>query len=321
MESHSDGRFGPPLSRRTLLSGAGVAAAGAALGPVARRGGIAAAQAGAIGAGWTHVVGGGGSILFYNKNTGEAMTGTLGGSGFTQVEYYSGIIRFAKGYKVMVGTPSGSMLFVRPSGNGVAGTLVNGVWTLRNEYRGFAPWDVGGATRDSVFLFNWDTRQGASGTLVDGAWTYYKRYRNSFQFDYTRIGATDDSLVFYRACSRQPAKSGTLENGVWSLVYPFHFEEFNTVGGQFLCYQAEVGAGDTLLVLSSTPQQGETGYHGVVGRLVDGAWRVDHDYVGFGLWRHAAHAGNGFVLLYDKESGLAAYGTLGGGEWSYYGTT
>jgi hypothetical protein len=57
--------------------------------------------------------------------------------------------------------------------------------------------------------------------------------------------------------------------------------------------------------------------------LENGVWQLDHIYQGFAEWTHAAHAGNGFILLYYNHGydALAAWGTLAGGEWEYYGTT
>lgn len=269
----------------------------------------------AIGGGWTHVVGGGGSILFYNKHTGSALTGTLDGRGFTPVEEYSD---FARGYEVIVGTPRGSVLFLRKAqpyeadGPAMAGTLRDGRWTVVNRYTGFAPWTDGEAAGDSVFLYNREKGHGASGTLVDGAWSYYQQYRN-FHPDFTHMTATDDSLLFHQFNSRN-AKAGTLKNGVWSFT-----NNYSDIGNapHVIDYHVSVGAGDTILLL------GYTSLNGVVGRLVDGVWRLDHNYPGFNYWTHAAHAGNGFVLLYDPDEyrSLAAWGALGGGEWRYYGTT
>jgi hypothetical protein len=189
---------------------------------------------------------------------------------------------------------------------------LNGRWTYLNKYTGFAPWTDGEAAGDSVFLYNREEGHGASGTLVDGAWSYYQEYRN-FHPDFTHLAATDDSLLFHQFNSRN-AKAGTLENGIWSFA-----NNYDDIGNapHVIDYHVSVGAGDTILLL------GWSGLNGVVGRLVDGAWRLDHNYPGFNYWTHAAHAGNGFVLLYDNDlyRSLAAWGTLGGGEWQYYGTT
>jgi len=46
-----------------------------------------------------------------------------------------------------------------------------------------------------------------------------------------------------------------------------------------------------------------TGF-GAGGRLTNGAWSYDD----FAPWTHAASAGNGFILLYNTISGLAAWG-------------
>jgi hypothetical protein len=316
MAPQSNGRFAPPLSRRTLLRGA----AGAVLAPVARRGRAAPPAGIPWVIPWKDVVGGGGSILFYDARRGNVVTGTLDGRGFTPVEEYTGATAFRKGYNVVVGTPGGSVLFVRSPhrherhGFGIAGTLLDGRWILRNEYAGFADWTNGAATRDSVFLFNRYTGLGASGTLVDGAWTYYKRYRN--WTPYSHLVATDDSLLLFKFNSRRPAMAGTLENGLWS--YANSYADIGNAPDE-MNYRLAVGAGDTLLLLKNHPLDG------VAGRLVDGAWHLDHTYpsgpTGFHRWTHAAHAGNGFVLLYDDDGEFASYGTLSGGAWSYYGTT
>jgi hypothetical protein len=270
---------------------------------------------GAIGTDWTHVVGGGGSILFYNARTGAGLAGTLDGRGFTPVEEYND---FAKGYEVVVGTPRGSVLFLRNArlyeayGLAAAGTLLNGRWTFLNQYRDFAPWTDAAASTDSLFLYNRTEALGASGTLVDGAWTYVKEYRN-FYPDYTHFAASDDSLLFYRYNSGASAKAGTLQNGVWTFANSYEQSDdawpFN--------HQVAVGAGDTLLFLKHQHDDAD----GFVGRLSNGAWQFAHMYIDFAPWTHAAHAGNGFVLLYRMADGLAAWGTLGGGEWEYYGTT
>jgi hypothetical protein len=268
----------------------------------------------AIGPGWTHVVGGGGSILFYNKSTGAGLAGTLDGRGFTPVEEYRD---FAKGYEVIVGTSRGSVLLLKnpqlySTGLGATGTLRNGRWTFLNTYRDFAPWTHGAAAGDSVFLYS-STGRGASGTLIDGAWSFYREYGNFYR-DYRRIVASDDSLMFHLSRSSSSAKVGTLKDGVWTFTN--NYPDF--VNGQLVDVNGcSVGAGDTLLLT----YWGWSNMDSFAGRLVDGAWRLDHTYRGFAEWSHAIQAGNGFVLLYDRWSGLAAWGTLGGGAWAYYGTT
>lgn len=267
------------------------------------------AVASAIGNDWTHV--GGSSILFYDRNTGDGLAGTLDGLGFTPVEASKG---FATGYDLVVGTPRGSVLFLRNSdGMGAAGTLLNGRWSFLNEYHGFAPWTNAAASADTLFLYHLTRGQGASGTLVNGAWTYYGQYR-SMERDYTHFSATDDSLLFYKFNSRASAKAGTLKNGVWTFA-----NSYPDIGNlpYVVDYHMAVGAVDTLLF------QGFTGLNFVIGTLANGAWSLKHKYPDAGYWTHAAHAGNGFILLYTGGGFDAptAWGTLIGGNWSYYGTT
>lgn len=264
-----------------------------------------------IGPDWTHVVGGNGSILFYNRRTGAGLVGTLDGRGFTAVEQHAD---FAPGYNLVAGTPRGSVLFLRnQDGLGAAGTLQNGRWSFLNQYSGFATWDNAAASADTLFLYS-RTRNGhgASGTLVGGAWHYLREY-NDFYMDYTYFAATDDSMLFYqRNAPTKDSITGTLEGGYFTFAH-----SYNDIGNlpYVVDYHVAVGAGDTLLLL------GFTNLNGATGHLVDGAWRFDHNYPGFAYWTHAAHAGNGFVLLYDEATGNAAWGTLGNGAWTYYGTT
>ena len=171
------------------------------------------------------------------------------------------------------------------------------------------------ASADTLFLYHRNRVQGASGTLVDGAWTYYRQYRGLALYPgFSHFAATDDSLLMYQFNSRLSAKAGTLKPGVWTFT-----NSYPDLGNlpYVINYLLAVGAGDTLLL------NGFSSLNFVTGTLVAGVWRLKRNDPVSVYWTDAAHAGNGFVLLYDRGGfdTPAAWGTLSGGDWTYYGTT
>ena len=190
MEPQRLARAGAKVSRRSVLTGWAIGAAGAVLGRAAPRGRMGAA---AIGTGWTHLGGGGGSLLCYNADSGAGLSGTLDGAGFTPVQEYSD---FSPGYQVLVGTPAGSLLLEPLSGLGAAGTLADDSWAFLNEYHDFAPWTHAAAASDSVLLYNRSSGLGAGGTLRDGAWSYDNRYDDFAAFSHV-ASAGNGYVLFY----------------------------------------------------------------------------------------------------------------------------
>jgi CubicO group peptidase (beta-lactamase class C family) len=299
--------FATSMSRRTVVKGAGGGVATAAIGG-------RAVPVGAIaqdpplpddpGTGWTHLVGGGGSLFFYNEDTGEGLTGTLDNTGWHAVERYTD---FKTGWNLVTCTSEGSVLLVdSTTGEGASGVLADGRWSYLVDYDDFTTgWTHLVATGDSALFYTAGTGEASSGTLVDGVWEWTTDYDDFFS-GYTHLTASDDTVLLYAEGIGFGA-SGTLVNGSWEWVGVYDdFAPGWTLQG---------GAGDSLLLLEQGSGTGASGY------LRNGAWEYTTDYTDFSPdWTHVAASGNDdFVLFYDANSGLPAWGTLAGGVWEYYG--
>lgn len=250
--------------------------------------------------GWTHLAGGGGSLLFYNANTGQALIGTLDEAGWNEGERHDD---FTLGFDIVVSTSRGSLLFLdRETSLASSGVIAAGAWSFSNDYDGLAAgWTHAAATADSALLYDAVSGHGTTGTLIDGAWTASGDALD-FGAGFTHLIGSDDSLLFSNAQSGAGA-TGTLTNGAWSVI------DLTIQVGTGWTVQA--GASDSLLL--ARPETGLS----EAGTLIGGIWRQQNGYDTLGMgWTHGAGAGNGFVVLYDANSGQAAIGTLAGGAWT-----
>ena len=303
--SRSRDSFAASVSRRTLLAAAGAATATIA-GNTAPRGVLAQPSAlpRELGEGWTHVLGGGGSLLFYNRDTGAGLGGTLDGNGWRPVETYDD---FSTGWNLVVATQEGSVLFVDTStGAGAGGMIADGRWSYLTDYSDFATnWTHAVATRDSVLFYEQGTGIGAGGTLIDGQWTHLTDYDDFFA-GYTHLTGSDDSILLYAADIGFGA-TGTLENGAWEWIGTY--DDFATD------WSLQAGTGNSLLLVEADTGRGAGGF------LWNGTWEWTSEYGDFSIgWTHVTSAGNGHVLFYDAETGRGAWGALDAGDWFHLGT-
>lgn len=121
-----------------------------------------------VGAGWTHAAASRDTLVLYNKNTGYAKTGMVGGGmywGDVKTRYVGA------GWTHLTASCDSFMLYQRSSGYRMEGRLQNGYLTETYYGPGFsAGWDLIDASCDTIhFRSGTDSGWTAAGRLVGGS--------------------------------------------------------------------------------------------------------------------------------------------------------
>jgi hypothetical protein len=155
------------------------------------------------------------SIVFYNKNTGYAVTGTLR-DGRWEPDGPSGSVEsLPPGYTNGAASRDSLVLYNRETGAGETGTFTGGEYNRTEAFQGAAGWSHVVATRDSVLFYNKDNGGGASGTLQNGVYREKRGY-DDFSTGWQSVAASFDTVVF----TRQAGAAGFPETDVaWGVLH------------------------------------------------------------------------------------------------------
>lgn len=248
------------------------------------------------------------TILFYNKNTGYALTGTLRG-GVWEPDGESGSVwSLPTGYTNAAASRDTLVLYNRDTGAAETGTFTGGQYHRKEQGYGAIGWSHVVATYDSVLFYNQDNGRGASGTLQNGVYREKQGY-DSFRKHWQSIVASFDTVIFTQKAGavgfpETDVGYGVLHNGVYQ-----HAADRTDDGGVVRLTATK----DTVL---QTRMHGATSYFYVA--IAIGGFLDDFQEIGAGgRWDLVGRTGDS--LFFYKADGTCWGSTLDGGHHTNIG--
>ena len=261
------------------------------------------------------------SILFYNKDSGAAVTGTLAAGQWQ----HKAAFNLPTGYTNAAVSRDSLVLYNRDTGAGESGTFTAGQYNRVRTYDNFnTGWTQVVASGDSALFYNGNTGTAGTGTLKDGVYKHVRSYGNVNSHDNTTlpwldIASSCDTAIFASVTGGTPPSGsntsytnyGTLKDG-----------EFAQVGDEWYrgIYVGNVTATkDSLLALQNTG----SGYAFKVDTLHDGVAGDSDSVLGLpsigssGYWEMVGRTADS--LFFYKADGTAWISKLSNGKYANVG--
>lgn len=159
------------------------------------------------------------TILFYNKDTGYAVTGTLQAGVWEPGGLGGSVKALPAGYTNAAASRDTLVLYHRETGAGETGTFTDGEYHRTESLQWAVGWSHVVATHDSVLFYDEDDGRAASGTLQGGVYREKRGY-SDFNKHWQSIAASFDTVVFTKGAGavgfpETAVAYGVLHDGVY----------------------------------------------------------------------------------------------------------
>ena len=246
------------------------------------------------------------SILFYKRDSGEAVTGTLAAGRWQHRDNLTGI---PAGYTHTAASRDTLVFYNATTGAWQTGTFKDGVYATKEKGNGFATgWTHVEAAGDSVLFYNDKSGKGATGTLKNGLYREVRAYDN-FSTGWQKIAGSCDTMAFAKNVGHGDIPIyelgyGTLKDGIYTQVG----------------FKKDPSADDLIatkdsLFLRLTSYSGDSGQ---VATMTDGSLGDPRENGSSGHWDVVGRTADS--LFFYKTDGTAWSSTLSGGAYANVGS-
>ncbi|MDD9376078.1 hypothetical protein M8Z33_05220 [Streptomyces sp. ZAF1911] len=246
------------------------------------------------------------SILFYDEQTGAAVTGTLAAGRWRHRAAFT----LPEGYTNAAVSRDTLLLYNRYTGAGESGTLTAGKYTrvkvFANSLKG---WFSVAASGDSVLFYDESTGRGVTGNLKNGAYRQVRTY-DDFGKGWVGTASSCDTMVFEKGTGetiedyRSDLAYGKLQNGVYTPMGSKDGEEY---------LGSLTATKDSVLAFAAT----DTEFFFNVGTATDGKVSAFSNNGGSSIYDNVARTADS--LLFYKSEGTSWTAKFSGGHLASVG--